>query len=166
MGRQNPFGRIIVDQTIEETINKDTKTPEGSKGFSLKPAALSRYYLIVEYRSTSLKQPRELTDIRPPGVSHHDLKSSRITKDELAVQSLVDLMETEWINPFSGDETELISLSTGTVAPSDVAIDLVTAKACGETAYKNFQDERIELRKKPIHHPLPKQKLKTFSEIN
>ena len=157
MGRQNPFGRILVDQTIEETINKDTKTPEASKGFSIKPAALSRYYLTVEYRSTYLKQPRELTDIKPPGVSHHDLKSSRITKDELAVQSLVDLMETEWINPFSGDPTELISLSTGTVAPSDVAIDLLTAKACGETAYKNFQDARIELRKKPIRHPLPKQ---------
>ena len=98
LGRQNPFGRILVDQIIEETINKDTKTPEGSKGFSLKPAALSRYYLTVEYRSTCLKQPRELTDIKPPGFSHHDLKSSRITKNEQAVQSLVDLMETELIH--------------------------------------------------------------------
>ena len=129
LGRQNPFGRILVDQIIEETINKDTKTPEGSKGFSLKPAALSRYYLTVEYRSTCLKQPRELTHIKPPGFSHHDLKSSRITKNEQAVQSLVDLMETEWINPFSGDPSELIGPSTGTVAPSDVAIDLLTAKA-------------------------------------
>jgi len=76
-------------------------------------------------------------------------------------------METEWINPFSGDPTELINLSTGTVAPSDVAIDLLlTANARGERAYKNFQDERIGLRKKPFHDPLPKQKLKTFSDIN
>ena len=75
-------------------------------------------------------------------------------------------METEWINPFSGDPTELISLSTGTVAPSDIANDLLTAKARGKTAYKNFQDERIELSEKPFHDPLPKQKLKTFSEIN
>ena len=122
LGRQNPFGRIPVDQTIEETVNKDTQTPGGTKGFSLKPAALSRYYLTAEYRSTCLKQLRELTDIKPPGVSHHDLESSRIRKDELAVQSLVDLMETEWINPFSGDPTELISLSSGTVTPSDAAM--------------------------------------------
>ena len=162
LGRQNPFDRIPVDQTIEEIVNKDTQTP----GCSLKPAALSRYYLTAEYRSTCLKQLRELTDIKPPGVSHHDFESSRIRKDELAVQSLVDLMETEWINPFSGDPTELISLSTGTVAPSDIANDLLTTKARGEAAYKNFQDERIELRKKPFHDPLPKQKLKTFSEIN
>ena len=85
--------------------------------------------------------------------------------DELAVQSLDDLMESEWINPFSGDPIELISLSRGTVAPSAIANDLLTAKACGETAYKNFQDEPIELKKKPFHDPLPKQKLKTFSEI-
>ena len=26
-GSNNPFGRIPVDQTIEETINKDTQTP-------------------------------------------------------------------------------------------------------------------------------------------
>lgn len=120
LGRQNPFGRIPVDQTIEVTVNRDTQTPGGTKGFSLKPAALSRYYLTAEHRSICLKKLRDLTDIKPPGVSHHDLESSCIRKDELAVQSLVDFMETEWINPFSGDPTELISLSTGTVAPSDV----------------------------------------------
>ena len=87
LGRQNPFGRIPVDQTIEETINKDTQTPRGTKGFSLKPAALSRYYLTAEYRSTCLKQLRELTDIKPPGASHHDLESTRIRKDELHVFS-------------------------------------------------------------------------------
>ena len=27
LGSNNPFGRIPVDQTIEETINKDTQTP-------------------------------------------------------------------------------------------------------------------------------------------
>ena len=56
LGRQNPFGRIPVDQTIEETVNKDTQTPGGTKGFSLKPAALSCYYLTAEHRSTCLKQ--------------------------------------------------------------------------------------------------------------
>ena len=64
LGRQNPFGRIPVDQTIEETVNKDTQTPGGPKGFRLKPAALSRYYLTAEYRSICLKQLRELPDIK------------------------------------------------------------------------------------------------------
>ena len=52
------------------------------------------------------------------------------------------------------------------MAPSDVATDLLTANARGEIAYKNFQDKRIGLRKKPFHDPLTKQKLKAFSDIN
>lgn len=36
LGRNNPFGKIPVDQTIEETVNKDTQTAGGTKGFSLK----------------------------------------------------------------------------------------------------------------------------------
>lgn len=51
MGSTNPFGRIPVDQAIEETVNKDTQTAGGTKGFSLKPGAVTKYYLTAEYRS-------------------------------------------------------------------------------------------------------------------
>ena len=36
IGEKNPFGRIPVDQTIEETVNKNTQTAGGTKGFILK----------------------------------------------------------------------------------------------------------------------------------
>lgn len=51
LGASNPFGRIPVGQTIEATVNKDTQTPGGTKGYSLKPAAFSKYYLTAEHRS-------------------------------------------------------------------------------------------------------------------
>ena len=51
MGNQNPFGRIPVDQTCEETVNKDTQTAGGTEGFSLKAGAVSMYYIVAEYRS-------------------------------------------------------------------------------------------------------------------
>lgn len=35
LGVQNPFRRIPVDQTIKETVNKDTQTPTGTKGVKL-----------------------------------------------------------------------------------------------------------------------------------
>ena len=44
LSNSNPFGRVPVDQTCEETVNKDTRTSEGMKGFSLKPNAVSKYY--------------------------------------------------------------------------------------------------------------------------
>ena len=45
IGPMNPFGRIPVDQTCEETVNRDTQTPGDTKEFSLKPGAVSKYYL-------------------------------------------------------------------------------------------------------------------------
>ena len=56
-GCRNPFGKIPADQAIEETINKDTQTAGGTKGFSPKRAAVKRHYLTAEYRSTP-GQPR------------------------------------------------------------------------------------------------------------
>ena len=51
MGDQHPFGRILVDQTCKETVNKDTQTAGGTKGFSLKAGTVSKYYLVAECRS-------------------------------------------------------------------------------------------------------------------
>ena len=56
LGSQNPFGRITLDQTIEETVNRGTQTAVGAKGFSLNRAAVERYYLTSEYRSVYLRQ--------------------------------------------------------------------------------------------------------------
>ena len=36
IANSNLFGFNTVDQTIEETINKDTQTPSGTKGFRTK----------------------------------------------------------------------------------------------------------------------------------
>ena len=39
IGLDNPFGKILVDQAIEETVNKNTLTPGGPKCFNLKNLA-------------------------------------------------------------------------------------------------------------------------------
>ena len=54
--RTNPFGKIPIDQTLEETVNKDTQTSGGTKGFSLNKGAVARYYLTAEYRTEALRQ--------------------------------------------------------------------------------------------------------------
>ena len=56
LSNSNSFGRVPVDQTCKETVNKDTETLGGTKGFSLKLNAVSKYYLVAEYRSTFLRQ--------------------------------------------------------------------------------------------------------------
>jgi len=70
--QSNPFGRIAVEQTLEETVNKDTQTPGETKGFSLNHCALSRYYLTAEHRANALRQLRGLISLQSPGLGHAD----------------------------------------------------------------------------------------------
>lgn len=123
-------------------VNKDTQTAGGTKGFSLKSGALSKYYLTAEYRSMYLRQLRDLTGQSMSKLSHPDLQGPRIQKDEADVQSLIDVMENNWLNPLSPDESDLVSLSTGFLAPPDVTRDLLRAHEIGEEAYQVFKQTR------------------------
>ena len=139
LGDSNPCGRIPIDQTIEETVNKDTQTPGGTKGFSLKPGAVAKYYMTTEYRIDYLRKLRDtinqgnLTQICK-------VQESRRMRD---VQSLVDLMENEWLNPMCPEESDLIRLSTGVVAPPNITNDLLRAYEIGELQYQCFKDTLI-----------------------
>ena len=96
LGPDNPFGRIPVDQTIEETVNKDTQTAGGTKGFSLKAGTISRYYLTAEYRHF-LRYLRQMLCLDDSGISHGDLMLPRIQKDEADVVAIMDMLETSWV---------------------------------------------------------------------
>ena len=82
MSASNPFGSIPIDQAMKETINKDTQTPGGTKGFSLKPGAVQKYYLNAEYRSLFLGKLRDMVGLSANNTMfhHNDLSHSRIQK--------------------------------------------------------------------------------------
>lgn len=115
----NTFGRVPIDQTLEETVNRDTQTAGGTKGFSLNPSAVSRFYLTAEYKSTYLSILKHSLGLQQSSGSHKDLGQSRIAKDEEHITSIVDLLDSSWIHPFAGADA-LVSLSTGVTAPPDV----------------------------------------------
>ena len=61
---ENPFGKILVDQTMEVTVNKDTKTTGIVTIFSLKTDAVNRSYLTAEYGCAFLDQLRSLVQAK------------------------------------------------------------------------------------------------------
>ena len=99
--------------------------------------------------------------------SHPDLQMPRIRRDEADVQSLVQLMEISWLNPFNPDQGDLVSLSTATAAPPEVAKDLLGAYRIGEDAYQAFKEARLETDTPTIqfHDKMTKTKLRTFTNI-
>lgn len=143
IGECNPFGRIPVDQTCEETVNKDTQTPGGTKGFSLKPKAVSKYYLTAGYPSIFMRQWKDILHLNNSSSLHNDLQQSRITRDEADVKSLLSTFEI-WISPYQSEQQDLVCLSTGKVATPEIEHDLLKAKDIGEQAYRSFREQRLE----------------------
>ena len=90
----NTFGRNEADKTIENTVNKDTKTSGGLTGFSLNQAASNRWMLNASRRAECYRNLRDLVSFSGSKYSHHDLSKTRIKKDEHNVQAVVSIFET------------------------------------------------------------------------
>lgn len=99
--------------------------------------------------------------------SHPDLQMPRIRRDEIDVQSLVQLMETSWLKPFKTEQGKLVSLSTATAAPPELAKDLLRDCRIGEHAYQAFKEECLGTNTPTtlFHDKMTKKKLRTFFDI-
>ena len=129
---------------------------------------MSIYYLIAEYWAVYLRTLNDMIGQCSSKLHHPDLQGPRIRKDEADIKSLIDMMENNWLNTLSPDESYLVSLSTGTVAPPAMVNDLLRAFEVGEEAYQTFKltildDDPPSVK---FHDKMTKQRLKTFSTIS
>ena len=88
--------------------------------------------------------------------------------DETDVKNIISLLQDTWLNPFNPELQDLVCLSTGKVASSEVQDDLLRAKDVGEKLYKAFREQRLECDppKVEFHDTMKKAKLKTFTDVN
>ncbi|KAG1686575.1 putative RNA-directed DNA polymerase from transposon BS [Nymphon striatum] len=103
------------------------------------PRSLSAYYA---KRTNLLEEHPEIQDYLEAGGFSVQIGSKNtfrkipvdqtveetIAKYELDAKNLTDSIESSWINPFSNDYDNLVSISTGRVTPKEVVQDLCSAK--------------------------------------
>jgi hypothetical protein len=107
----------------------------------MKSGAVKRYYVIAEYRSAFLHQLRELVQTNHANNQHSDMQSTRMGKDECAVQAVIFTIQS-WINLFAPNQS-LAIISTGKQASEDIKHDLLQAHDIGKNKYENFKTERL-----------------------
>ena len=78
----NRFSRSETDKIIEMTINKDTKTPGDTNGFSTKTGAVKRWEITASYRANIRKCLHQHLCYNKQRYSHSDLNPSTIRRDE------------------------------------------------------------------------------------
>ena len=162
-----PFAQVAVDQTIEQTMNRHSKTRKGGTvGFSKKQSATQRWQLTVHDRAQITSQCHNLASLGDEAeVRHKDQNPQRIQRDEQDVQVLMNTL-TDWVNPFSDDSTHLNSLSSGCVAPPDVQSELEQAHCKGAAAFVAFVEDRLVKNKAKFLDPITKMQLKTFRSVS
>ena len=160
---ERAFSQVAVDHAIEQTVNRDSKTPGGIIGMSTSIAATQRWLLTAHDRATLTTHCRDLAGVSDQLSAHKEAMPFRIRRDEADVQSLLSTMST-WINPFT-DQEEVCCLLTGTQAATDVQEDLLAAERKGREACKAFISARLVEQSTPFYDPLPKMKLCTFKSM-
>ena len=161
----HPFSQIPVDQTIEQTINRDTKTPGGIIGFSQNKAATHRWLLTAHHRASVTQCCREMAGItREENSSHKEATLPRIRKDELCVNQIVLFLQDQ-MNPFAPSDY-LTSLSSGEIASEKTTWDLLNAEKMGQEALSVFVQKRLNTQEVGYYDPLKKMKLSTYRKTS
>jgi len=160
------FCQTAVDQTIEQTINRSTKTKGGIIGFSLKSGTVHRWLVTAHERAKYSDVCWNHANVSSDMPHSKDLQSSRIQRDEQDVKKVMATVTT-WHNPFTHQANDkfLINISSGSVATESITSDLLTAYSQGEECFKEFTSERLQSSAKSFFDPIRKLNLNTFSSL-
>eukprot|EP00057_Strongylocentrotus_purpuratus_P028770 XP_011683244.1 PREDICTED: uncharacterized protein LOC105447183 [Strongylocentrotus purpuratus] len=167
--RQDAYGfaGVPCDQTIEQTVNRDSKTRGGLKGFTVNKGAVCRWTVGHHERAAIMRQCEEMAGKGQRAALRKDLTEGRMKRDQEDVQRIMETV-TSLANPFEDvtcTSSEIVHLASGVVASSDVSTDLMVAEAKGDAAFTSYCQERLQDNDKSIQDTLPKSKLKTFSNL-
>ena len=155
------FCQIPVDQTIEQTVNRDSKTPGGIIGFSLNKSALQGWILTAHERPAVTQSCKRMAGLEDPEKGPHKESSKHRVQGDECVQQIVSVL-TYLKNPFQ-PSNDLVSLTSGVVASDEITEDLLHAETKGQEALDDFVKLLLNSNKTNFFDPLKKLQLKTFS---
>ena len=139
----NAFAQVAVVQAIEQTMNRDSTTHGGIVGFSLRPSAQQRWVLTHHERAAITHVCRHQTALDGSTSRHHESGPTARQRQEDAVAGVVSLLRS-WRDPFQADGSgDLINIASGVAATNAVRDDLLSAVEKGESALKDFINQRL-----------------------
>ena len=134
-----PSSKVPVDQTLETTVNKDSKGNGGCVGFSVNSIPVQKWVMSQHERSALAQKCKALVSrekMKVHKIKHKGLRAKAILQEEADIKSIMRVAKT-WVNPFSTSQS-LCSLSSGIVANSSVMSDLLKAYSTGMGNLRNL----------------------------
>ena len=123
------------------TLNKDTKTPGGTTGFSTNIGAVKRWEINASYRAALRTAFHQHLNYNSQSYQHKDLSLSRIARDENDIQAILSVLQESFVHPFS--EQRLLSISTGIAIDQTDSEELLDAFQIGSRSMDSFITDRL-----------------------
>ena len=136
--------RTAIDQTGEQTLNKDAKSYSGIKNFANNESSILKWTLNRAKQAENTKALLDTAGLGEEQTLHKPLRPSQILKSELSVQSLVRVTGTEYVNPFDSllDILELHHLTSETPTAADIVTDILNLSERGTELATKFINEK------------------------
>ena len=161
-----PASRVAVDQTIEQTVNRESKGKGGIVGFSKNQAAYQRWCITRHRRAAIVGILKDEVGIDSTDNPHKDHLKSQMKMSEHNVKKVIKSLKT-FINPFEmAKDSPLISLSSGLQASTQVEKDLLTVQEAGKYQFQIFIQERLVQKIKSFHAPIKRNRKQNFGTLS
>ena len=154
------FAQTAMDQVIEQTCNRDTKTKGGLIGFTQNPAAVQRW--ILSHGERANITAKCLAMAGTTAKEKNPVSQTRADSDELLVKVVMDTFKTLQ-NPFTYNVSELVNIASGLVVSYSAQTDILSAYEKGADAAEKFVAERLASDTTDFQAPVKQTKLQSFS---
>ena len=120
------FSSVWSDMAIEKSISRDCGTLGGLTGLKTNVSAMERWFLTAHLKANIATATKAILfiGVDHPAITHKESTVSRIEKDEICIENVIDVVEKRMVSPFivesewdPENRKPLVNIATGLVAP-------------------------------------------------
>ena len=158
--------RTAIDQRGEQTINRSAKTSGGITHFASESSTVHKWCLTRADSANTIDALNEMTGLDDSTSTYKPLRPTQITKSEKMIQSVMQVLEHEFVNPFSAkvDSDKLVHLSSGVSVDDKAADEILSTMEIGQGLRNDFRKTRLISKEVDFHATIPQKNYKTFSK--
>ena len=161
-----PASRVPIDQMIEH-CNKDAKGNGGVVGISQNNSAYQRWCITRHRRASFVSLLKEQLGVNSKDNPHKDNMKSEMKKSDKKVRAVMQSFKG-FQNPFemTGEDSPLVSLSSGLQASKQVEDDMLTLQEVGRKQHQSFIKERLVTKSTSFHAPIKRNRKQNFASLS
>ena len=165
---RNEYGiRQSIDGAGEQTFMRSSKTAGGIKNSVTQLATYERWVMSRPGQAEYVLALKEKLGLGRNSTTRKCLRSSEIEKHEKCVSKVMNILENDFINPFSTDLEmfQLYNITSGKSVQDDVKDCLLTVFDRGEKRMEEFKDILVgDIAEKNIFTPITRETWKSFED--